>query len=144
MSAIHRFNGKEDAYDWENSNLKEFSDGNSRGATGKIIISERDNAQYFVFRYIRIEPGGYSTFNDYHTHDHGIYILHGHAIVNIEGTDYEVGPRDTIYISPLEHHYLRNFGEEPLGFLCVIPNKEMLRMLSAGAQKTGGAPRAWD
>lgn len=133
MSAIHHFIGKESAYDWENVNPKEFSDGDSQGASGKIIISERDNAQYFVFRYVRIEPGGHSTFNDYHIHDHGIYILHGRAIVNIEGTDFEVGPRDVIYISPLEHHYLRSIGEKPLGFLCMIPNKEMLKKLSAVA-----------
>jgi quercetin dioxygenase-like cupin family protein len=131
MSAIHHFIGKENGYDWEKVILKEFSDGNSKGASGKVIIGEKDNAPYFVFRYVRIEPGGYSTLNDYHAHDHGIYILHGRAMVNIEGTDYEVGPRDMIYISPLEHHYLRSIGEESLGFLCVIPNKEMLKKLSA-------------
>lgn len=133
MSVIHRFTGTDTDFNWEDVLAKEFTNDTSKGASGKIIISAKDNAEYFVFRYIRIEPGGYSTFNDYHTHDHGIYILHGHAVVTIEGKDYELSPRDVIYISPLEHHYLKTVGDEPLGFLCLIPNKEMLKKLSAGA-----------
>ena len=133
MSVIHRFMGTDTDFNWENVLAKEFTNGTSKGASGKIIISAKDNAEYFVFRYIRIEPGGYSTFNDYHSHDHGVYILHGRAVVTIEGVDSEVGPRDMIYISPLEHHHLRSVGDEPLGFLCVIPNKEMLKKLYARA-----------
>ena len=131
MSTVHRFNGTESAYDWEGTLTKEYNDQNSKDAFGKIIISEKDSANHFAFRYFRIEPGGHSTYNDYHAHDHGVYILHGHALVIIEGKEYPVGPRDMIYISPWEHHHLKTVGDEPLGFLCVIPNKEMLKRLAA-------------
>lgn len=40
--------------------------------------------------------GGHSTLDDYHAHDHGVCILHGRVIVDIEGTEYEVGSRDMI------------------------------------------------
>jgi quercetin dioxygenase-like cupin family protein len=36
----------------------------------------------------------------------------------------EVGPRDALYISPNEEHQLHTLGDEPFGFLCIIPPKE--------------------
>ncbi|WP_303898629.1 MULTISPECIES: hypothetical protein [Thermoflexus] len=32
-----------------------------------------------------------------------------------------------IYIAPQEIHQFVNIGEEPFGFLCVIPNKALLQ-----------------
>ena len=130
MSAIHRFNGTETAYNWETTLSKEYSGETSKDVSGKVIIGQNDGAGYFIFRYFCIGPGGHSTLDDYHAHDHGVYILHGHAVVTIEGNEFEVGPRDMIYISPLEHHHFITVGDEPLGFLCVIPNKEMLEKLA--------------
>jgi mannose-6-phosphate isomerase-like protein (cupin superfamily) len=59
-----------------------------------------------------------------HAHDHGVMILHGRACVRLGELEVEVGPRDIVYISPYEVHQLRPVGDEPLGFLCVIPPKQ--------------------
>ena len=136
MSVIHRFSGTETAWDWEN--VLEYpikpGDERSRGASGKIVISPQDGAGYFIFRYFRVEPGGLSTLKDYHGHDHGVLILHGRAIVHLGEKQFEVGPHDAVYISPWEEHWLETVGDEPLGFLCVIPNKEVLKKLEAAGQ----------
>jgi quercetin dioxygenase-like cupin family protein len=129
MSTIHRFIGSEDHFDWEDVKSKSYPDGAAKGASGKIMIGRDEGAEYFVFRYFHVEPGGHSTMDDYHAHDHGVLILHGRALLKVEDEEYELGPRDIAYISPWEHHSLTTIGAEPLGFLCVIPNKEMLSKL---------------
>lgn len=129
MSAIHHFTGTPDSYDWQDSLIKEYPEGPAKGAKGKIMIGSQDDAKHFVFRYFRIEPGGYSTIDDTHAHDHGVMILHGRALAHIGGKVEEVGPHDVIYIEPWMPHHLETLGDEPFGFLCVIPNKDMLTKL---------------
>ena len=133
MSTIHHFCGSESSWDWEDVLEFPFKPGttSSKGASGKIMISPQDGAANFVFRYFRIEPGGHSTLNDLHPHDHGVLILHGRAIVHLGKEQYEVGTHDIVYISPMEEHTLEAAGDEPLGFLCVIPNKELLKKLES-------------
>lgn len=127
MSTIHRFTGSDFSYDWENVRSKEYPDGAAKGASKKVMIGPEEGAEYFVFRYFNIQPGGHSTLEDFHAHDHGVLILHGRALVKVEDEQFEAGPRDIVYISPWVKHSLTTIGDEPLGFLCVIPNKELLK-----------------
>jgi len=129
MSSIHHFIGSENAYDWDDVVKLEYADGPAKGASGKIMIGNQEGASHFVFRYFRIEPGGYSTIDDTHAHDHGVLILHGRALAHFGGKVEEVGPRDVLYFEPWMPHHLVTLGDEPLGFLCVIPNKKMLAEL---------------
>jgi quercetin dioxygenase-like cupin family protein len=128
MSTIHHFSGTANAFDWEGVQTFPLQSGDARaqGVSGKIMIGPQEGAGHFVFRYFLIEPGGYSTFKDKHTHDHGVLILHGRALLHLGETQYEVGKNDIIYISSLDEHWFEPLGEEALGFLCVIPNKERL------------------
>jgi mannose-6-phosphate isomerase-like protein (cupin superfamily) len=50
--------------------------------------------------------------------------MHGKARVQINEEFYEVGPLDAIYISGGDLHQFTVMGNEPLGFMCVIKNKE--------------------
>ncbi len=129
MSTIHKFKGNEDRFDWENVETIVYADGAAKGATGKRVIGPKDGAEHFVFRYFCIEPGGHSALADYHAHPHGVLILHGRAMLNLEDKMYELGPHDAVFISPWEHHSLATLGDKPMGFLCVIPNKDMMAKL---------------
>jgi quercetin dioxygenase-like cupin family protein len=129
MSSVHKFRGTHASFDWENAIHKEYAEGEAKDVTGKIIIGQADGADHFVFRYFRIEPGGHSTLNDYHAHDHGVMVLHGRALLTLGEKQFELGPYDIAYIQPWEYHHLVALGAEPMGFLCVIPNKEMLAKL---------------
>ena len=129
MGIVHHFNGEPSSFDWQEVKSVKYEDGAAKGASGKIMIGRNEGAPYFVFRYFRIEPGGHSTLDDHHAHDHGVMILHGRALVTLGDQKVGVGPHDLLYIPPWEHHSLATLGDEPLGFLCVIPNKEMLEKL---------------
>jgi quercetin dioxygenase-like cupin family protein len=124
MSTIHRYNGEENNFSWDGSAILSYDDPSVKGVSGERIIGDHDGKPNYYFRYFHVEPGGY-TFLHQHAHDHGIMILHGQATVVTEGQEYEVGPRDVVYISPNEMHQVRALGDEPLGFLCVIDPKAM-------------------
>lgn len=123
MSVIHRFTGAEGAFDWEAATHRDYNSPGVVGASGKVLIGRDDGALNFVFRYFHVEPGG-NTMLEEHAHDHGVLILHGRARVRLGDAFFEVGPRDLVYISPNDTHQFHTLGDEPLGFLCVIPPKE--------------------
>lgn len=129
MINIHRFTGQADSFNWENVTAKEYPDGPSKNAAGMVILGKEDGAPHFVFRYFCVQPGGYSAREDFHFHEHGVMILHGRAALRVEDEEVEVGPNDMIYIPGWKKHHFTVVGDEPLGFLCVIPNKEMLKNL---------------
>lgn len=91
----------------------------------RVLIGPRERAPYFVIRYFELPPGCRSQL-DCHPHDHGVVVLRGRARVQLGEEHFEVGPGDVIYIAPLETHQFVNIGEEPFGFLCVIPHKSLI------------------
>ncbi|MDA8173115.1 MAG: cupin domain-containing protein [Nitrospiraceae bacterium] len=123
MGTIHRFNGEEDNFNWEGAIPRDYCKPGTRGAEGKILIGKADGATNFIVRYFRVAPGG-SSAPESHPHDHGIVILHGRARILLGEKEVEAGPRDAIYISPNEAHQIQPIGDEPLGFLCIVPPKD--------------------
>ncbi|WP_082390162.1 cupin domain-containing protein [Ornatilinea apprima] len=127
-SAVHHFNGTDTEFNWEGAVPKQIpADDTAKYATGKVVIGGQDGAENFVFRYFCVQPGGNSTMPDQHVHDHGIYFLHGKGEVTLNGVVYPVQARDMVYIAPNDVHGIINTGDEPLGFICVIPAKERLQ-----------------
>ena len=96
----------------------------SDGRTEAFRQTESRSAQLYE-RAKKVLPGG-NTVLEHHLHDHGVLILHGRARVRLGDTSFEVGPNDLVYISPNDTHQFHTLSDEPLGFLCVIPNKEKL------------------
>ena len=88
-----------------------------------LPVEIEPGARQFIIRYFRVEPGGWTAIEN-HPHDHGIFILHGRARILLGEEEVEVGPRDAVYIAPHEVHQLTPIGDEPLGFLCIVPPKE--------------------
>ncbi len=124
MSVVHRFTGEDNSFNWEGAISSGYTKPNTCGADGKVLIGKADGAQQFIIRYFRVEPGGFTSLEK-HPHDHGIFILHGRARVLLGTMEVEVGPRDAVYISPNEIHQLIPAGDEALGFLCIVPPKEI-------------------
>jgi quercetin dioxygenase-like cupin family protein len=93
------------------------------GVSVRWLIGPSERAANFALRYFEIEPGGWSSLDD-HAHDHGVLILRGQGRVLLGEEECQVGFGDVVYIPPHEVHQFRNIGEEPLGFLCVIPSRE--------------------
>lgn len=120
MGTVHRFVGSESMFDWEGVSEKMVNAPDAVGVTGKVLIGPKDGTPNFRIRYFRIESGGYSSLEE-HPHDHGVFILHGRARVQLGSEEVEVGPRDVVYVPGNELHQFQAIGDEPLGFLCVIP-----------------------
>jgi len=43
----------------------------------------------------------------------------------------EISFGDVVYVPPNEIHQFKNAGDEPFGFICVIPDKDMLSKIKA-------------
>ncbi|BBB48155.1 cupin domain-containing protein [Pelolinea submarina] len=121
MSFIHRFIGTENNYRWEDVPVREYGE-EFLGVTRQIMIGPDDGSNNFHLRYFRLEPGSHSHL-EHHPHEHGVIILHGKARVQLNDEFFEVKPYDAIFISSEDVHQFTPIGDEPLGFLCVIKDK---------------------
>lgn len=109
-------------YRWQGVPVHAYGPENSqaKGASRQILIGMAENAPHFHMRYFAVQPGGYTSL-DQHDHDHGVYILHGRARLQLGTEMHEVGAGDVIYIPGGEVHQFVALGDEPFGFLCVVP-----------------------
>jgi quercetin dioxygenase-like cupin family protein len=125
MGVIHRYTGQFDsAFDWEGVDPSRYpSEKEMQGVTVRWLIGPAEKAPNFALRYFEVEPGGWSALHQ-HAHDHGVMILRGQGQVLLGEEAFEVTFGDVVYISPDEIHQFKNIGDEPLGFLCVIPALE--------------------
>ncbi|MFO0845558.1 MAG: cupin domain-containing protein [Gemmataceae bacterium] len=89
------------------------------GVLRSVLIGEAGERTRFHVRYFEIAPGGYSTL-EHHRHEHVVIVLRGGGEVRLGETWHAVGFGDTVYVAPDEVHRLRNRGEEPFGFLCMV------------------------
>ncbi len=123
MGVIHRQCGENGSLDWEGLPVESYDGDGATAGAKRVLIGQRDGARNFSIRYFEIPPGSASSL-DRHAHDHGIYVLKGRARVLMGSELTEVGPGDTIYIPPNEHHQITNSGPEPFGMLCVVPAED--------------------
>jgi quercetin dioxygenase-like cupin family protein len=123
MGTIHRGAALQDGeFRWENIPLRAYGLENStaQGATRQILIGDDEGSPNFNLRYFAVQPGGHTSL-DQHAHDHGVYVLHGHARLRLSEEIQEIHPGDVVYISGNEVHQFFTLGAEPFGFLCVVP-----------------------
>jgi ribulose-bisphosphate carboxylase large chain len=82
-------------------------------------FGERTNAD---LRYFEVQPGGYSSM-ERHLHTHLIIGARGTGVLVLGNERCELGPYDVAYVEPLEPHQLRNEGDEPFGFFCIVDHE---------------------
>lgn len=118
MGVIHRYKGQ---CDWEGVGVSHYPpEKEMKGVSVKWLIGLAEGALNFALRCFEIEPGGRSSL-DQHAHDHGVVILRGRGQVLLGEQEYHLAKGDVVYIPPYEVHQFKNIGDEPLGFLCIIP-----------------------
>lgn len=129
MGHVHKFTGDTEALDWEEQTVVHYGEAEgARGATLKWIIGPAEPTPYFAIRYVEIEAGGWTPL-DYHAHDHGVLVVRGGGTLSHGDEETELSYGDAAYIAPYERHQFRNTGNEPFGFICVVPQKRLLRQL---------------
>jgi len=91
------------------------------GVSIRFLILEEFGAPNFEMRYFELEPGA-ATSVDQHPSEHEVMILRGAGTLVLNGREIELRPHDAVLIEPGETHQFVQKGEQPLGFLCVVPN----------------------
>ncbi len=125
MSIIHRSsNAENNELRWQDVPVRAYGPENSDAdhATRQILIGNEEDSPHFHLRYFAVQPGGHTSL-DQHAHDHGVYIVHGCARLRLGDDEREINAGDVVYITGNEIHQFFTLGEEPLGFLCIVPAK---------------------
>lgn len=107
---------------WQGVPVRAYGPENSGAdrATRQVLIGADENSPHFHMRYFAVQPGGHTSL-DQHAHDHGVYVLHGRARLHLGNNEHEIHTGDVVYIPGNEVHQFFTLGDEPFGFLCVVP-----------------------
>jgi len=98
-----------------------FDTDTAKGVTGRVVIGKADGAQNFCMRFFELSKGGYSPRHS-HEWEHEIVIHSGKGEVLCEEKWVAVTPGYTLFIPANEEHQIRNAGDEPFVFACLIPS----------------------
>ncbi len=106
---------------YREANPKKYSGSQFKGVTGRVVIGQGDGAKNFCMRVFELAPGGYSS-EDSHDWEHEVFVYSGRGVVYNEGNWVSVETGSVIFIPANEKHQLKNTGQEPFIFVCLIPS----------------------
>ncbi len=92
-----------------------------KGVSIRYLVVEEFGAPNFEMRYFELQKGG-KTSLDEHPHEHEVFILKGKGKMLIGDKEYSLRPNDAVLVEPNEKHRFFQEGDEPFGFICVVPN----------------------
>jgi len=87
----------------------------------RYLVVEEFGAPNFEMRYFELQQGAKTSF-DTHAYEHEVFVLRGKGRLIVNGKEYVLRPNDALLIEPWEEHQLFQEGNEPFGFLCIVPN----------------------
>ena len=123
MGTIHRFQGSNGSWAWEDVPLHDY--GPSRpGVTVQRFISRQDKSNNMEIRYFELQPGACSNFEK-HNYEHAVLVLRGKGTVQIGDEIHEIGFGDSIFVESDDVHRFIAGDEGPLGFMCTVLDKEL-------------------
>ncbi len=95
--------------------------GEMKGVIGRVVIGQADGAGNFCMRVFELPKGAVS---HHHTHawEHEVFVYSGRGEVLKDGKWVPVQAGAAIYIPGDEEHQLRNAGDEPFVFVCLVPS----------------------
>ena len=88
------------------------------------IIGDPNETAHFVMRVVDLLPGQATPLHA-HWWEHGLYILAGVGHVRTPEAEYEVSAGSVVFVPGDETHQFVNDGDEPLRYICVVPNAEL-------------------
>jgi quercetin dioxygenase-like cupin family protein len=100
---------------------KKFQSEAVKGVTGRVVVGKADGAKHFCMRVFEIDKDG---FSPRHSHDweHEIFIHAGKGEAFNQGKWIPVEPGYVLFIPSDTEHQIRNTGDSPLIFICLIPS----------------------
>lgn len=129
MGKIHKTKATpESSSTWDYADVAphQYEGGAAPGAVRRVLIGRDEGENDHVVRYFTIPPGGHSA-HESHAHPHSVVVTQGGGQVLLGDIWHDIAVGDAIRIDPNEIHQLRAKADEPLGFICIIPNKDKLQ-----------------
>ena len=93
----------------------------ARGVTGRVLIGKADGASNFCMRLFELSEGGY-TPRHVHEWEHEIFCHSGKGEVLCDGKWTPIANEYACFIPGNAEHQIKNTGEKPLIFACLIPS----------------------
>lgn len=93
------------------------------GVEKKILIGPEDGSFEISMRSFTLAPG---SSTPYHSHDfpHVVKIENGKGcFIDAEGSQWDLNPKDVVYVPDKETHGFKNNGSDPFVFICMVPNR---------------------
>lgn len=100
---------------------KKYPSDLAKEATGRVVIGQSDGAEKFCMRVFEIGQGGMTGL---HAHDweHEVFVHSGKGAVLQGETWIPLSAGSVVFIRGNEEHQLKNTGDRPFVFVCVIPS----------------------
>jgi len=92
-----------------------------KGVSGRVVIGKNDGAENFCMRVFELAEGGFSPRHS-HEWEHEIFVHSGEGEVYNNGEWTKISKGFTLFIPGNEEHQMRNTGNEPFVFACLIPS----------------------
>lgn len=98
-----------------------FDTAPAKGVTGRVLVGKGDGATNFCMRLFELAPDGHSPRHS-HPWEHEIFFHAGQGEVFGDGRWTPVSAGYTAFVPGDSEHQIRNTGDTPLVFVCVIPS----------------------
>lgn len=91
------------------------------GCSMRQLVTDSDGAPNFAMRQFEVDPGGHTPLHS-HPYEHEVFVLEGTGTVVDGANTHSIKKGDVIFVAPDDVHQFRNDGDQPLKFLCLVPN----------------------
>lgn len=105
---------------YSEAEAKQYANDTVQGVTGRVVIGKADGANNFCMRVFEVAPGGH-TCRHTHEWDHEAIVHSGEGAVLRDGQWVSLTTGSVIYIPSNEEHQLKNTGDTPFVFVCLVP-----------------------
>ena len=97
------------------------------------LLGPEDGTPTFAMRQFEVAPGGHTPLHS-HPYEHEIFVLEGQGVVQEGVREHPLAAGDVVFVVPGEIHQFRNTGQQPLKFLCLVPNSSMSPAMQAAVR----------
>jgi mannose-6-phosphate isomerase-like protein (cupin superfamily) len=108
-------------YHWQGVDVLAYKQEGSapfRDVTRQVLFG--DAGLPAQLRYFEVAPGGWTTL-ERHEHVHAVMVIRGKGQCLVGDRAYDLGEHDLVSVPPMTWHQFRAAGDQPLGFLCMVP-----------------------
>ena len=90
------------------------------GVVKRVLVSPEEGWDGWVLRVFDIDPGGHTPR---HAHDwpHINFVAAGRGVLFLDGEDHALEAGSYAYVPAGHEHQFRAAADEPLSFVCIVP-----------------------